>query len=147
MVTVPAYFNDSQRTATRDAGVITGLNVLSIINKPPATAIAYSLDKRKGKGECKVLIFDLGSKTFDVSILDVVDRIFEVKSTARNTHLGGEDFDHRMVDHFLNEFKHKHKKDLSGNKRALRCLRTACKRAKRTLFASAQANLEIDSMI
>jgi len=146
VVTVPAYFNDSQRTATRDAGVIAGLNVLRIINEPTAAAIAYGLDKRKGEGECNVLIFDLGGGTFDVSILNIVDGIFEVKSTAGDTHLGGEDFDNRMVDHFLNEFKRKHKKDMSGNKRALRRLRTACERAKRTLSASAQANIEIDSM-
>jgi len=146
VVTVPAYFNDSQRQATKDAGVIAGLNVLRIINEPTAAAIAYGLDKKKGSGESNVLIFDLGGGTFDVSILSIDDGIFEVKSTAGDTHLGGEDFDNRMVDHFVNEFKRKHKKDLSGNKRALRRLRTACERAKRTLSASAQANIEIDSL-
>merc|ERR1712107_619597 len=100
----------------------------------------------KGQGECNVLIFDLGGGTFDVSILSIEDGIFEVKSTAGDTHLGGEDFDNRMVDHFVNEFKRKHKKDLTGNKRALRRLRTACERAKRTLSASAQASIEIDSL-
>jgi len=146
VVTVPAYFNDSQRQATKDAGVICGLNVLRIINEPTAAAIAYGLDKKKGSAECNVLIFDLGGGTFDVSILTIEEGIFEVKSTAGDTHLGGEDFDNRMVDHFVNEFKRKHKKDMKGNKRALRRLRTACERAKRTLSASAQANIEIDSL-
>jgi len=146
VVTVPAYFNDSQRQATKDAGVICGLNVLRIINEPTAAAIAYGLDKKKGANECNVLIFDLGGGTFDVSILTIEEGIFEVKSTAGDTHLGGEDFDNRMVDHFVNEFKRKHKKDMKGNKRALRRLRTACERAKRTLSASAQANIEIDSL-
>merc|ERR1719387_2279742 len=146
VVTVPAYFNDSQRQATKDAGVIAGLNVLRIINEPTAAAIAYGLDKKKGSAECNVLIFDLGGGTFDVSILSIEGGIFEVKSTAGDTHLGGEDFDNRLVDHFVNEFKRKHRKDLSGNKRALRRLRTACERAKRTLSASTQANIEIDSL-
>jgi len=146
VVTVPAYFNDAQRQATKDAGVISGLNVLRIINEPTAAAIAYGLDKVKNSQEVNVLIFDLGGGTFDVSILTIEEGIFEVKSTAGDTHLGGEDFDNRMVDHFVNEFKRKHKKDLTGNKRALRRLRTACERAKRTLSASAQANIEIDSL-
>merc|ERR1712213_220138 len=146
VVTVPAYFNDSQRQATKDAGVIAGLNVLRIINEPTAAAIAYGLDKKKGSAECNVLIFDLGGGTFDVSILTIEEGIFEVKSTAGDTHLGGEDFDNRMVDHFVNEFKRKHKKDMKGNKRALRRLRTACERAERTLSASAQANIEIDPL-
>merc|ERR1711913_34936 len=147
VVTVPAYFNDSQRQATKDAGVIAGLNVLRIINEPTAAAIAYGLDKKKGQGkESNVLIFDLGGGTFDVSILSIDDGIFEVKATAGDTHLGGEDFDNRMVDHFTKEFLRKHKKDLTKNKRALRRLRTACERAKRTLSASAQASVEIDSL-
>merc|ERR1712045_439105 len=146
VVTVPAYFNDSQRQATKDAGVIAGLNIMRIINEPTAAAIAYGLDKKKDEKESNVLIFDLGGGTFDVSILSIEGGIFEVKSTAGDTHLGGEDFDNRMVDHFVTEFKRKHKKDLSGNKRALRRLRTACERAKRTLSASAQANIEIDSL-
>jgi len=146
VITVPAYFNDSQRQATKDAGVISGMNVLRIINEPTAAAIAYGLDKKKGAQESNVLIFDLGGGTFDVSILTIEEGIFEVKSTAGDTHLGGEDFDNRMVDHFVNEFKRKHKKDIKGNKRALRRLRTACERAKRTLSASAQANIEIDSL-
>ena len=146
VVTVPAYFNDAQRQATKDAGVIAGLNVLRIINEPTAAAIAYGLDKKKGQKESNVLIFDLGGGTFDVSILSIDEGIFEVKSTAGDTHLGGEDFDNRLVDHFMKEFNRKHKKDMSQNKRALRRLRTACERAKRTLSASAQASIEIDSL-
>ena len=145
VVTVPAYFNDSQRQATKDAGTISGLNVMRIINEPTAAAIAYGLDK-KGKGERNVLIFDLGGGTFDVSVLTIDDGIFEVKSTAGDTHLGGEDFDNRMVNHFVEEFKRKHKKDITSNKRALRRLRTACERAKRTLSSSTQASIEIDSL-
>ena len=145
VITVPAYFNDSQRQATKDAGVIAGLNVLRIINEPTAAAIAYGLDKKVGT-EKNVLIFDLGGGTFDVSILAIEDGIFEVKSTAGDTHLGGEDFDNRLVNHFVDEFKRKHKKDISGNKRAVRRLRTACERAKRTLSASTQASVEIDSL-
>merc|ERR1712002_1038715 len=145
VVTVPAYFNDSQRQATKDAGIISGLNVLRIINEPTAAAIAYGLDKKVG-GERNVLIFDLGGGTFDVSILTIEDGIFEVKSTAGDTHLGGEDFDSRLVNHFVQEFKRKTKKDLASNKRALRRLRTACERAKRTLSSSAQASIEIDSL-
>merc|ERR1712142_1316380 len=145
VVTVPAYFNDSRRQATKDAGIISGLNVLRIINEPTAAAIAYGLDKKVG-GERNVLIFDLGGGTFDVPILTIEDGIFEVKSTAGDTHLGGEDFDNRMVNNFLQEFKRKYKKDPQDNKRALRRLRTACERAKRTLSSSTQASIEIDSL-
>jgi len=145
VVTVPAYFNDSQRQATKDAGTISGMNVLRIINEPTAAAIAYGLDKKVG-GERNVLIFDLGGGTFDVSILTIEDGIFEVKSTAGDTHLGGEDFDNRMVNHHILEFKRKFKKDIHTNKRAVRRLRTACERAKRTLSSSTQASIEIDSL-
>ncbi|KAH8704247.1 molecular chaperone Hsp70 [Talaromyces proteolyticus] len=145
VVTVPAYFNDSQRQATKDAGLIAGLNVLRIINEPTAAAIAYGLDK-KAEGERNVLIFDLGGGTFDVSLLTIEEGIFEVKATAGDTHLGGEDFDSRLVNHFANEFKRKYKKDLTTNARALRRLRTACERAKRTLSSSAQTSIEIDSL-
>merc|ERR1719158_2634843 len=132
VVTVPAYFNDAQRQATKDAGRVAGLNVLRVINEPTAAAIAYGLDKKGSSAgrEKNVLIFDLGGG------------IFEVKATAGDTHLGGEDFDNRLVEYFTAEFKRKHKKDLAGNKRALRRLRTACERAKRTLSASATASLE-----
>lgn len=146
VITVPAYFNDAQRQATKDAGAIAGLNVLRIINEPTAAAIAYGLDKKGQTREKNVLIFDLGGGTFDVSVLSIDDGIFEVKSTAGDTHLGGEDFDNRLVDFFAKEFQRKYKKDITGNKRALRRLRTACERAKRTLSSSAQANLEIDSL-
>jgi L1 cell adhesion molecule like protein len=145
VITVPAYFNDSQRQATKDAGLIAGLNVLRIINEPTAAAIAYGLDK-KVEGERNVLIFDLGGGTFDVSLLTIEEGIFEVKATAGDTHLGGEDFDNRLVNHFVNEFKRKHKKDLTTNARALRRLRTACERAKRTLSSAAQTSIEIDSL-
>ena len=145
VVTVPAYFSDSQRQATKDAGLIAGLNVLRIINEPTAAAIAYGLDK-KTEGERNVLIFDLGGGTFDVSLLTIEEGIFEVKSTAGDTHLGGEDFDNRLVNHFVNEFKRKHKKDLTTNARALRRLRTACERSKRTLSSAAQTSIEIDSL-
>ena len=144
VITVPAYFNDAQRQATKDAGAISGLNVLRIINEPTAAAIAYGLDK-KGK-EKNVLIFDLGGGTFDVSLLTIEEGIFEVKATAGDTHLGGEDFDNRLVDYFIGEFKKKQRKDITGNQRALRRLRTACERAKRTLSSATQANIEIDSL-
>ncbi|XP_071127801.1 heat shock protein 68-like [Mytilus edulis] len=146
VITVPAYFNDSQRLATKDAGFIAGLNVLRIINEPTAAALAYGLDKNLS-GEKNVLIFDLGGGTFDVSILTIDEgSLFEVRSTAGDTHLGGEDFDNRMVNHFVNEFKRKCGKDISGNNRALRRLRTACEKAKRTLSSSTEANVEIDSL-
>jgi L1 cell adhesion molecule like protein len=144
VITVPAYFNDSQRLATKDAGTIAGMNVLRIINEPTAAAIAYGLDKKGG--EQNILIFDLGGGTFDVSLLTIEEGIFEVKATAGDTHLGGEDFDNRLVDHFMAEFKKKHKKDMSGNERAKRRLRTACERAKRTLSSSTQAFIEIDGL-
>jgi len=144
VVTVPAYFNDSQRQATKDAGQIAGLNVLRIINEPTAAAIAYGLDKKDE--EKIVLIFDLGGGTFDVSLLSIDDGIFEVKSTAGDTHLGGEDFDNILMKYFIDEFKRKHKEDISENKRAMRRLKTACERAKRTLSSSNTASIEIESL-
>lgn len=145
VITVPAYFNDAQRQATKDAGAIAGLEVLRIINEPTAAAIAYGLDTEM-KGEKKVLIFDLGGGTFDVSLLTIEDGIFEVLATAGNTHLGGEDFDNRLVEFFVTELKKKQKLDITGNARALRRLRTACERAKRTLSSGTQAFLEIDGL-
>ncbi|XP_015930016.2 heat shock protein 70 B2 [Parasteatoda tepidariorum] len=146
VITVPAYFNDSQRQATKDAGKIAGLNVLRIINEPTAAALAYGLDKNL-RGEKNVLIFDLGGGTFDVSVLTIDEgSLFEVRSTAGDTHLGGEDFDNRMVAHFVEEFKRKHRKDLQSSPRALRRLRTACERAKRTLSSSSEASIEIDAL-
>ena len=144
VVTVPAYFNDGQRQATKDAGQIAGLNVLRIINEPTAAAIAYGLDNKSK--EQNVLIFDLGGGTFDVSLLNIDDGIFEVRATAGDTHLGGEDFDHLLMQHFMVEFKRKHKLDISENKRSVRRLKTACEKAKRTLSSSTTANLEIDSL-
>ncbi|XP_013188166.1 heat shock protein 68 [Amyelois transitella] len=146
VITVPAYFNDSQRQATKDAGQIASLNVLRIINEPTAAALAYGLDKDL-KGDKNVLIFDLGGGTFDVSVLQISEgSLFEVRSTAGDTHLGGEDFDSRMVDHFAQEFERKFKKNIKDNPKALRRLRTACERAKRTLSSSTEASLEIDAL-
>lgn len=144
VITVPAYFNDAQRQATKDAGAICGLNVMRIINEPTAAAIAYGMNETKG--ERHVLIFDLGGGTFDVSLLTIEDGIFEVKATAGDTHLGGEDFDNNMVSFCMAEFKRKHRKDLGTSERAKRRLRTACERAKRTLSSSTQAYIEIDSL-
>jgi L1 cell adhesion molecule like protein len=146
VITVPAHFNDAQRLATKDAGVIAGLNVLRIINEPTSAALAYGLDKNFS-GERNVLIFDLGGGTFDVSVLSIDEgSLFEVRSTAGDTHLGGEDFNNRMVNNFISELKRKHGKDISKNNRAIRRLRTICERAKRTLSSSTEANVEIDSL-
>jgi L1 cell adhesion molecule like protein len=145
VVTVPAYFNDSQRQATKDAGAIAGLNVLRIINEPTAAAIAYGLDK-KGKGEKNILIFDLGGGTFDVSLLTIEDGIFEVKATAGDTHLGGEDFDNKLVEWCAADFLKKSGVDIRDNPRAMRRLRTQCERAKRILSSSTQTNIEVDSL-
>lgn len=144
VITVPAYFNDGQRQATKDAGIIAGLNVLRIINEPTAAAIAYGLDNCST--EQNVLIFDLGGGTFDVSLLNIDDGIFEVRATAGDTHLGGEDFDNLLMQHFMAEFKRKHRVDISENKRSMRRLKTACEKAKRTLSSSSTANVEIDSL-
>jgi L1 cell adhesion molecule like protein len=145
VITVPAYFNDSQRQSTKDAGAIAGLNVLRIINEPTAAAISYGLDK-SGDTEKNILIFDAGGGTQDISILSIEDGVFEVKATAGDCHLGGEDFDNRLVQHFSQEFKRKHKKDLNENKRALRRLKTSCENVKKTLSSGTQATLEIDSL-
>ena len=146
VITVPAYFNDSQRQATKDAGTIAGLNVLRIINEPTAAALAYGLDKKK-VGEQNVIIFDCGGGTHDVSLITIDDGVFEVKATAGDTHLGGEDFDSAMVDWCVQEFERKNRGvTVKDNARALRRLRTACERAKRTLSTSTQANVEIDAL-
>ncbi|CAJ2633887.1 unnamed protein product [Trifolium pratense] len=147
VITVPAYFNDSQRQATKDAGVIAGLNVMRIINEPTAAALAYGLDMEPVVDDEKVvLIFDLGGGTFDVSLLSIEDSVFLVDATAGDSHLGGEDFDNRMVENFVEEFKRKHGKEISGNPRALRKLRTACERSKRILSSTVQTTIEIDSL-
>merc|ERR1739849_41974 len=127
VVTVPAYFNDSQRQATKDAGAIAHLNILRIVNEPTAAAIAYGLDK-KSKGEKNVLIFDLGGGTFDVSLLAIEDGIFEVKATNGHTHLGGEDFDNVLVDYCITEYKKQTGIDIKNNARAMRRLRTQCEK-------------------
>jgi heat shock protein 1/8 len=145
VVTVPAYFNDNQRQATKDAGSIAGLNVLRIINEPTAAAIAYGLDK-KGKGEKNVLIFDLGGGTFDVSLLTIDEGVFEVKATAGDTHLGGEDFDSKLVEWCAADFLKKKGIDIRKNPRAIRRLRTQCEKAKRILSSSAQTTIEVDSL-
>jgi len=145
VVTVPAYFNDSQRQATKDAGRIAELNVLRIINEPTAAAIAYGLDKADQE-EQNVLIFDLGGGTFDVSLLTIDEGVFEVMATAGDTHLGGEDFDNALVDHCTKDFKRKHKKDMTSNARSMRRLRTQCEQAKRTLSAAVRATIEVDSL-
>ena len=146
VVTVPAYFNDAQRQATKDAGRIAGLNILRIINEPTAAALAYGLDKANAAGEKRVLIFDLGGGTFDVSILAIEDGVFEVKATAGDTHLGGEDFDSILVDWAAEEFRKKSKVDIKDNQRALRRLRTSAEKAKRTLSTTTQATIEVDSL-
>ena len=147
IVTVPAYFNDSQRQATKDAGTISGLNVLRIINEPTAAAIAYGLDKQTGKKEENVLIFDLGGGTFDVSLLALEDGLFEVKATNGNTHLGGEDFDNRLVEYCAGEFRRKTSIDIKKNAKALRRVRAACEKAKRALSAATQATVDIDALM
>jgi L1 cell adhesion molecule like protein len=145
VITVPAYFNDAQRQATKDAGVIAGLNVLRIINEPTAAAIAYGLDKTKG--EKNILIFDCGGGTHDISILTIEDGIFEVKATAGNTHLGGEDFDNIVSDWACDEFRKKTKLDLKTNPKAMRRLRNSVERGKRILSTSTQATIEVDSIL
>jgi heat shock protein 1/8 len=148
VITVPAYFNDAQRQATKDAGNIAGINVLRIINEPTAAAIAYGLDQKKSGNtkEMNVLIFDLGGGTFDVSLLTIDDGVFEVKATAGDTHLGGEDFDNLLVEYFAAEFERKNKINIRNNARAMRRLRTQCERGKRELSASARVNIEVDSI-
>lgn len=146
VITVPAYFNDSQRQATKDAGSIAGLNVLRIINEPTAAAIAYGLDKVKDEKERNVLIFDLGGGTFDVSLLTIESGIFEVKATHGDTHLGGEDFDNLLVDHCANNFLNTYKIDIRNDGKAMRRLRTACEKAKRTLSSSNTTSIEVDSL-
>ncbi|KAK2986467.1 hypothetical protein RJ640_000221, partial [Escallonia rubra] len=147
VITVPAYFNDSQRQATKDAGVIAGLNVLQIINEPTAAAITYCFEKKgTSVGAKNVLIFDLGGGTFDVSLLTMRGGEFEVKATAGHTQLGGQDFSNRMVNHFVQEFKRKHNKDISGNPRSLRRLRSSCENAQRTLSHAAVTCIEVDCL-
>ena len=147
VITVPAYFNDAQRKATKDAGGIAGLDVLRIINEPTAAAIAYGLDKMAGRvGRRNVLIFDVGGGTADVSLLTIEEGVFEVKAVSGDTHLGGEDFDNRMVKHFVEKFMRQHEVDISGNAKALRRLRIACEKAKRILSCAIETTIEVDSL-
>ncbi|KAM1708265.1 hypothetical protein TB1_001331 [Malus domestica] len=147
VITVPAYFNDSQRQATKNAGSIAGLNVMRIINEPTAAAIAYGIDRKAGwYSKRNVMIFDLGGGTLDVSLLTIGDGVFQVKATAGDTHLGGEDFDNKMVDFCVEQFKKKHNVDVSGNSRALRRLRNACEKAKRRLSFTSATDIEIDCL-
>lgn len=146
VVTVPAHFNDSQRQATKDAGYIAGLNVLRVLNEPTAAAIAYGLDKEFNRKR-HVMIYDLGGGTFDVSILTITEGpVYDVDATAGDTHLGGEDFDMRMVNYFVEEFSRKHKMDISKNAKAIRRLTTACEKAKRILSSNTEASIEVDSL-
>jgi heat shock 70kDa protein 1/2/6/8 len=148
VITVPAYFNDAQRQATKDAGLIAGLNVMRIMDEPTAAAVAYGFDTNNVDSHVwkNVLIFDLGGGTFDVSLLSICNSVIEVKATSGNTHLGGEDFDNRMLNHFVEEFKRKQRKDISRNSRALRRLKTACEHAKRILSTTAQTAVSIDCL-
>lgn len=144
VVTVPAYFNDAQRQATKDAGAIAGLNVMRIINEPTAAAIAYGLDKKEG--EKNILVFDLGGGTFDVSILTIDDGVFEVLATNGDTHLGGEDFDQRVMEHFIKLYKKKKGKDIRKDNRAVQKLRREVEKAKRALSSQHQTKIEIESL-
>merc|ERR1712153_129494 len=144
VVTVPAYFNDAQRQATKDAGTISSLNVLRIINEPTAAAIAYGLDKKGG--EKNILVFDLGGGTFDVTVLTIDNGVFEVVATNGDTHLGGEDFDQRVMEYMMKIFKRKHKKDMSKDKRSIQKLRREVERAKRALSSTAAARIEIEAL-
>lgn len=145
VVTVPAYFNDAQRQATKDAGAISGMNVVRILNEPTAAAIAYGLDKRSG--EKNILVFDLGGGTFDVSILTIDNGVFEVIATSGDTHLGGEDFDQRVLDHFMKLIKKKQGKDISGDKRAIQKLKREVEEAKRALSSTHEAKIEIEDLV
>merc|ERR1711959_721206 len=145
VITCPAYFNDQQRASTKDAGSIAALKVLRVINEPTAAALAYGLDKKEAD-EQNILVFDLGGGTFDVTVLTIEKGVFEVASTNGDTHLGGEDFDQRIMAHLMKVFKRKHKKDLSGDKRAIQKLKKEAERAKRTLSSAQQTRIEVESL-
>ena len=145
VVTVPAYFNDAQRQATKDAGTISGLNVVRILNEPTAAAIAYGLDKKSG--EKNILVFDLGGGTFDVSILTIDNGVFEVIATSGDTHLGGEDFDQRVIDHFIKVIKKKQSVDISGDKRAIQKLKREVENSKRALSSTHEVKIEIEDLV
>ncbi|CAK0896414.1 unnamed protein product [Prorocentrum cordatum] len=143
VVTVPAYFNDAQRQSTKDAGTISGMNILRIINEPTAAAIAYGLDK---KTEKNILVYDLGGGTFDVSLLTIDNGVFEVVATSGDTHLGGEDFDQRVMAHFVKIFQKKHGKDMSKNQKSIQKLRREVEKTKRALSSTQQARIEIEGL-
>ena len=145
VITVPAYFNDSQRQATKDAGLIAGLDVLRIINEPTAAAIAYGMDKKSG--EKNIIVFDLGGGTFDVSLLTIDNGVFEVVATAGDTHLGGEDFDQRLAEHFVKVFKKKHDKDIKSDPRAMQKLKSEVEKAKRDLSSVHQVKISIENLL
>jgi molecular chaperone DnaK (HSP70) len=145
VVTVPAYFNDAQRQATKDAGTIAGLKVERVLNEPTAAAIAYGLDRSRTKEE-NILVFDLGGGTFDVTLLTIDNGVFEVKATAGDTHLGGEDFDQRLMDYCINQFKKKHGTSLVGDMKAIARLRRQCEIAKRTLSTQTSTQIEVRSV-
>jgi len=145
VITVPAYFNDSQRQATKDAGMISGLDVLRIINEPTAAAIAYGMDKKSG--EKNIVVFDLGGGTFDVSLLTIDNGVFEVVATAGDTHLGGEDFDQRLTEHFVKVFKKKNNKDIKDDPRAMQKLKSEVEKAKRDLSSVHQTKVSIENLI
>ncbi len=145
VITVPAYFNDAQRQATKDAGQISGLNVLRIINEPTAAAIAYGLDKKQG--EKNIIVFDLGGGTFDVSLLMIDNGVFEVVATAGDTHLGGEDLDQKLAEHFVKIFKKKHDKDIKHNPRAMQKLKSEVEKAKRDLSTVLQTTISIENLM
>merc|ERR1711871_1568337 len=145
VITCPAYFNDQQRASTKDAGSIAALKVLRVINEPTAAALAYGLDK-KDQDEQNILVFDLGGGTFDVTVLTIERGVFEVASTNGDTHLGGEDFDQRIMDYLIKMFKRKHKKDVTSDKRAIQKLKKEAERAKRTLSSTAQTRIEIEAL-
>ena len=146
MITVPAYFNDAQRQATKDAGAIAGLIVLRIINEPTAAALAYGMDKKEG-GEQTIIVFDLGGGTFDVSLLTIDNGLFEVVATSGDTHLGGEDFDQRITDHFVRLFKKKHGVDIKTDVRALQKLKVEVEKAKRDLSSVISVRIELEALI
>ena len=145
VITVPAYFNDSQRQATKDAGLIAGLDVLRIINEPTAAAIAYGMDKKQG--EKNIIVFDLGGGTFDVSLLTIDNGVFEVVATSGDTHLGGEDFDQRLTEHFVKIFKKKHELDIKTDPRAMQKLKSEVEKAKRDLSSVHQTKVNIENLM
>lgn len=146
VITVPAYFNDNQKQATKDAAIIAGLEPIRLVAEPTAAALAYHLDKNEGKSDKKIMVVDAGCGTLDVSMLNIDDGVIEVLATSGDTHLGGEDYDNRLMEHFINEFKKKHRKDIRDNRKSLRRLKLACEKCKITLSSTTQSSVELDSL-